>query len=107
MVIYGQFSWAIFDLKGKLVEKKESEGEWEILELKMLDTLENYSLVTWQQEDGEGKSKVSLELQTFRGQETALPLAGHTVVTTNSKQNRAFICRDTKDYTVSAFLYQV
>ena len=64
IVIYGQFTWGVFDLKAKLVEQKQYEGEGEILRLifgkkigknifkilssmKTLDTLDSYSLVTW------------------------------------------------------------
>ena len=31
VVIYGQFTWGVFDLKAKLVEQKQYEGEGEIL----------------------------------------------------------------------------
>ena len=31
IVIYGQFTWGVFDLKAKLVEQKQYEGEGEIL----------------------------------------------------------------------------
>ena len=65
VVIYGQFTWGVFDLKAKLVEQKQYEGEGEILRwifcknetfgvensisfsMKTLDTLDSYSLVTW------------------------------------------------------------
>ena len=65
LVIYGQFTWGVFDIKAKLVEQKQYEGEGEILRwvlykkmfdfenatspisMKTLDTLDSYSLVTW------------------------------------------------------------
>lgn len=58
IVIYGQKTWAIFNLKvglvwamirmqGKLVEKRQFEGDGEILSLRMLDTLDSFSMITW------------------------------------------------------------
>ena len=35
IVIYGQFTWGVFDLKANLVEQKQYEGEGEILRGKM------------------------------------------------------------------------
>ena len=34
IVIYGQFTWGVFDLKANLVEQKQNEGEGEILRCK-------------------------------------------------------------------------
>ena len=34
IVIYGQFTWGVFDLKANLVEQKQYEGEGEILRCK-------------------------------------------------------------------------
>ena len=31
VVIYGQLTWGVFDIKAKLVEQKQYEGEGEIL----------------------------------------------------------------------------
>ena len=47
LVIYGQKSWNIFDQKGNLIRKSSYEGDGEILKMMMVDSLDNYSLITW------------------------------------------------------------
>merc|ERR1719273_1657889 len=61
--IYGQQSWAVFDLKGNLQSKKEfaEEGQ-QILSLKMVETLDNCSVISWTGD----KEKPEMALQTYK-----------------------------------------
>ena len=34
-------------MQGKLVEKRQFDGDGEILSLRMLDTLDSFSMITW------------------------------------------------------------
>merc|ERR1712130_332122 len=63
LIIYGQQSWAVFDLRGNLQSKKEFEEEGQqILSLKMVETLDNYSVISWTGD----KEKPEMALQTYK-----------------------------------------
>merc|ERR1719244_1464496 len=47
LIIYGQQSWGIFDMKGNLVRKEKHDMKGQIMTMQMVETLENYSIITW------------------------------------------------------------
>ena len=109
LVIYGQTTWSIFDLRGNFVKNNRYEGEGggEILRLSMVDTLDNYSVLTWR-----GDSEIpAVTLQTYRANIPANPLEGHSALALNTKQTRAFICgagepQGSSNHQVSSFVYK-
>ena len=102
IVIYGQCTWGIFNLKGKLVEKKQFTDEGEMLSLRMLESLDNFSLISW---------TGSLEdpqmcLSTTRGGREVPVLTGHSVITHNLQQSLAFLCDTEGSNTVAMYGFQ-
>ena len=88
LVIYGQKTWSIFDLRGNLVKNNSYDGEGQILRLSMVDCLDNYSVISWSGDT----EKPTMTLQTFMANIPANPLQGHSALAFNIKQTRAFIC---------------
>ena len=103
LIIYGQQSWAVFDLKGNLQSKKEftEEGQ-QILSLKMVETLDNYSVISWTGD----KEKPEMALQTYKSGLAVNTLKGHSAITMNEKQTKAFFCQTPGSYTVSIHEYR-
>jgi len=103
LIIYGQQSWAVFDLKGNLQSKKEftEEGQ-QILTLKMVETLDNYSVISWTGD----KEKPEMALQTYKSGLAVNTLKGHSAITMNEKQTKAFFCQTPGSYTVSIHEYR-
>ena len=103
LIIYGQQSWAVFDLKGNLQSKKEftEEGQ-QILSLKMVETLDNYSVISWTGD----KEKPEMALQTYKNGVAVNTLKGHSAITMNEKQTKAFFCQTPGSYTVSTHEYR-
>ena len=103
LVIYGQQTWGVFDLKGNLQTKKEFgvEGQ-QILSLKMVDTLDNYSIISWTGD----REKPEMALQSYKGGIAANTLKGHSAITMSEKQTRAFLCQTKGSYTVTVHQYK-
>ena len=107
LVIYGQNTWSIFDLRGNFVKNNKYGGGGEILTLTMVDTLDNYSVISW---SGDPELP-AMTLQTYRANIPANPLEGHSALALNTKQTRAFICGAGEDqvnnnHQVSSFIYK-
>ena len=62
LVIYGQKSWGVFDLKGSLVKRGSHDEAGQILRLRMVDRLDNYSVVSWSGDP----VRPAMRLQTFK-----------------------------------------
>ena len=82
-------------------------GGGEILTLTMVDTLDNYSVISW---SGDPELP-AMTLQTYRANIPANPLEGHSALALNTKQTRAFICGAGEDqvnnnHQVSSFIYK-
>lgn len=45
LIIYGQRTWCILDLKGKITKTNFFVGDGEIHFIKMLETLDSYSMI--------------------------------------------------------------
>ena len=99
LIIFGQRTWSIFDLKGNLVKKCRFDGEGDILSMSMVDCLENYSIISWSGDT----SNPSMCLETFRANIPNNPLRGHCALTLNTKQTRAFLCENQDNFTVSSY----
>ena len=68
----------------------------------MLDTLDNYSMVSWTG-DLENPEMV---LETFKEDVSTEPLEGHSVVALNQQQSRAFLCDTKGSNTVSTYGFE-
>ena len=102
IVIYGQKTWGIFNLKGKLVEKKQFEAKGEMLSLRMLDSLDSFSLISW----SGSLEDPHMSLSTTQEGRQAEPLAGHSVITTNPRQTLAILCDTAGSHTVAMYRFQ-
>ena len=47
LIIYGQRTWCVLDLRGKLVKTNYFAGDGEIHNIRMLETLDSYSMISW------------------------------------------------------------
>ena len=47
LIIYGQRTWCILDLRGKIQKTNYFNGDGEIHFIKMLETLDSYSMISW------------------------------------------------------------
>ncbi|XP_023324790.1 NACHT and WD repeat domain-containing protein 2 [Eurytemora carolleeae] len=94
LVVYGQFTWCIFDLRGKLLDTKKISTEGEILSLKMLDTLDSYSIISWTGDI----TNPRIILETMRKGVSSEMLVAWNGIAMNKKQTQCFICeiRDKK-----------
>merc|ERR1712013_760899 len=102
LIIYGQQSWGIFDMKGNLVRKEKHDMKGQIMTMQMVETLENYSIITW----SGNPEEPNMCLQTYKEKVPCNPLNGHSSMIMNQKQTRAFICENQETSTVTAFKYE-
>ena len=98
VVIYGQYNWCIFDLKGNPVEKRQHSGPGQILNIAMLDSLEKYAMISWS-----GKFESPGVVVTVKKEEVVATLEGHSVVCTNKMQDLAFLCDTPGSNTVAMY----
>ena len=49
LIVYGQHTWNVLDLKRNLITQtlSLSKGDGQIREIRMLESLENYSIISW------------------------------------------------------------
>merc|ERR1712013_208280 len=79
MGIYGQQSWGIFDMKGNLVRKEKHDMKGQIMTMQMVETLENYSIITW----SGNPEEPNMCLQTYKEKVPCNPLNGHSSMIMN------------------------
>jgi WD40 repeat protein len=103
LVIYGQRNWRIFDLKGNLQSKKEftEEGQ-QILTLNMVETLDNYSVISWTGDQGNPE----MAMQSYKSGIATNTLKGHSALAMSENQSKAFICQTPGTYIVTAHEYR-
>ena len=92
LIIYGQRTWCVLDLRGKLVKTNYFAGDGEIHNIRMLETLDSYSMISWTGDLADPR----MVLETFKEDKPVGALEGHSVITFNEKQTMAFLC-DTPD----------
>jgi len=102
LIIYGQQTWKIFDLKGNLVRKEGHDMKGQIFTMKMVETLDNYSIITWSGDVEEP----NMYLQTYKEKIPCNPLEGHSSMIMTQKQTRAFICENQDNFTVTSLKYE-
>merc|ERR1711892_1465134 len=102
LIIYGQQTWKIFDLKGNLVRKEGHDMKGQIVTIKMVETLDNYSIITWSGDVEEP----NMYLQTYKEKIPCNPLEGHSSMIMTQKQTRAFICENQDNFTVTSLKYE-
>ena len=99
LIIYGQRTWCILDLKGKIQKTNYFSGDGEIHQIKMLETLGSYSMISWTGDLMDPR----MVLETYKDEKPVGALEGHSVITFNDKQTMAFLCGSTGSNTVVAF----
>ena len=99
LIIYGQKTWCILDLKGKKQKTHVFEGKGEINVIKMLETLDNYSMVSWTG----NLNDPQMVLETFKEDVPMGALHGHSAITYNEEQTTSYLCDSIENKTVSAY----
>ena len=98
VVIYGQYNWCIFDLKGVPVEKRQHDGPGQILSLAMINSLDKYAMISWS-----GKLESPDMVVTVNKEGVRASLEGHSVVCTNKMQDLAFLCDTPGSNTIAMY----
>ena len=99
LIIYGQVTWSIFDLRGNFKEKRQLEDKGHIHEIRMSDCLNSYTMISWTGNLDDPK----MVLDTFDDGVSSHKLEGHSVIALNQKQTKAFLCDTDGCNTVSAY----
>ena len=101
LIIYGQFSWVVFNMTGKQISKKKILKETPILKLKM-ELLDKYSIIYWSGEDTDPE----MTLETFKNENSSATLNFHHCVALSKDQTKAFVCDVSDSHVVSMFRYE-
>ena len=99
LIIYGQVTWSIFDLRGNFKEKRHLEGKGHIHEIRMSDCIDNYTMIIWTGNLDDPK----MFLETYEDGVSANKLEGHSVIALNKKQTKVFLCSTEGSNTVSGY----
>ena len=98
LVVVGQTSWIVFDMFGKQISTGNIPLDYCIFSLKML-SLERLSIISW---TGHGENP-DMGVQSMVSGKWGSHLTCHSAVVLNNAQNRAFLCHEKENFTVSCF----
>ena len=101
LTIYGQYTWAVFDLRGTLVKTNRHNHDGQIFCIRMLDIDQNYSIMAWSGD----VSDAWMQLHTCKGGKQSVPLDHHSCIALSESQARAFVCNNRDDFTVAAYRF--
>ena len=87
LVIYGQFTWVVFNMAGKRLSSKKIFLETPILVLRM-ETLEDYSLVYWSGDE----SSPEMTLETHKAGKMGRRLRFHSGFALSKDQSKVWVC---------------
>ena len=76
LIIYGQRTWCVLDLRGKIQKTNYFSGDGEIHFIKMLETLDSYSMISWTGDLADPR----MVLETFKGDKPIGALPGNNMV---------------------------
>ena len=100
LLIYGQFCWCRFSMGGKLLEKKELEGNNPILTI-FMKPKRGTTFVRWSGDMNESK----MVLETTRDNLDGLPLEFHSAFVLNEELTKIWACPTHNRYSVTMFEY--
>ena len=87
LIIYGQYSWVLFDTSGKQIRLNKTTWKTPILEIKM-ESLTNYSFLHWSGD----MNNTQMALATYKDDEPIPPLEFHNGIALNKSQTKAWVC---------------
>ena len=105
LTIFGQRTYANFDMRGKLVKKNKFEGEGQIFTIKIRDSKTSYFVVSWSGNEEDEHPK--MELNGLLDGTTVAPLEHHTTIAFAKNQKKVFVCDNEENFTVTSYKLDV
>ena len=102
LVIWGHQSWVVYNMAGQEKGRRELPEGRSIRALR-LETVERARIVTW---SGDAENP-DLALQSVSEEGWGRPLPLHTAFALSASLSLAFLCDDTKDFTISSYRYHI
>jgi len=100
LIIFGQSSWSVLNLSGKVMKTTKVTDELFILEMKML-SVSDYSLIYWSGD----LAKTNMALETYKDDIKGEVLDFHSAVILNQDQTKAWVCPSNDSFDVVMYHY--
>ena len=101
LIIFGQSSWSLLNLSGKVIKTTKVTAELSILDMKML-SISDYSLIYWSGD----LAKTNMALETYKGEIKGEVLDFHSAVVLNQDQTKAWVCPSNDSFNVVMYEYK-
>ena len=98
LVVVGQESWVVYDMSGRQLSTGNIPLEYFIFSLKM-KTFETLSIISWTGNE----DMPDMGLQSMLNGKWGSHLTCHSAIVLNNALDRAFLCAEKEDFTVSCF----
>ena len=98
LVIWGHQSWVVYNMAGQEKGRRELP-EGRCIRALRLETVERARIVTW---SGDPENP-DLALQSLSEEGWGQPLPLHTAFALSANLSLAFLCDNTKDFTISSY----
>ena len=100
LLIYGQFGWCRYSMGGKLLEKKELEGDKPILQM-FMKPKRGTIFIRWSGDMNDAK----MVAETTKDNLDGLPLNFHSAFVLNEDMDKIWVCPKENSYSVAMFEY--
>ena len=100
LVIFGQKTWSLLNLSGKVIQTTKIQRDDCILEMQM-DSVTDYSITFWSGE----LDKTAMSLQTFKDDIAGEALDFHSVIVINNNQSHVWVCPSTDSNDIVMYEY--
>ena len=87
LIIYGKYSWVLFDTSGNKIKLHRTTWSTPILEIRM-ESLTSYSFLHWSGD----MNNTDMSLATYKDDDLIQPLQFHNGIALNKAQNKAWVC---------------
>lgn len=101
LVIFGQTTWAVFDMAGKQKEKRKIFREDPILSM-VMDTILDFSIIHWSGE----MSNPAMAVETFKDGNIGQVLEFHSAIVVNKAQTLCWVCPQPDCHDISMFAFR-
>ena len=87
LIIYGKYSWVLFDTEGTRIRLNRTSWSTPILEIRMI-SMNNYSFLHWSGD----MNNTDMTLATYKDDDLIQPLEFHNGIALNKTQTKAWVC---------------
>lgn len=101
LVIYGQTTWAVFDMTGKQQEKREIFRDDPILVM-VMDTKDDFTMVHWSGD----MNNPAMAAETYKEGNIGQVLEFHSAIVLNKRQSRCWVCPQPDCHDISMYEFR-